>query len=96
MTCLVVYKNCLNSTVRLHENCNFILDQNFWTRNVRKSIKGSKDSDSSPVSNENFSETLWPSGWILGQATWAKMTLKLLYLRRHSQKIRNPQPKIFF
>jgi len=25
----------------------FILDHNFWTRNARKSIKGSKDSDSS-------------------------------------------------
>jgi len=25
----------------------FILDHNFWTRNVRKSIKGSKDTDSS-------------------------------------------------
>jgi len=25
--------------------------------------------DSSLVSNENFSETLWPSGWALGQAT---------------------------
>jgi len=25
----------------------FILDHNFWTRNVRKSIKGSKDADSS-------------------------------------------------
>jgi len=23
----------------------FILDHNFWTRNARKSIKGSKDSD---------------------------------------------------
>jgi len=40
-------------------------------------------------------ETLWPSGWALGQATWAKMTPKLLHLR-HSQKIRNPQPKNFF
>jgi len=40
-----------------------ILDHNFGTRNARKSIKGSKDSDSSLVSNENFSETLWPSGW---------------------------------
>jgi len=27
------------------------------------------DSDSSLVSNENFSETLRPSGWALGQAT---------------------------
>jgi len=25
----------------------FILDHNFWTRNARKSIKGSKDLDSS-------------------------------------------------
>jgi len=36
-------------------------------------IKGSKDSDSSLVSNENFIETLWPSSWALGQATWPKM-----------------------
>jgi len=74
----------------------FILDRNFWTRNARKSIKGSKDSDSSLVSNENVSETLWPSGWTLGQATWAKMTLKLLHLWRHSQKTHTPQSKIFF
>jgi len=32
------------------------------------SIKGSKDSDSSLVSNQKFfSEILWPSGWALGQ-----------------------------
>ena len=74
----------------------FILDHNFWTRNARKSIKGSKDSDSSLVSNENFSKTLWPSGWALGQATWAKMTAKLLHLWRHSLKIHTPQPKKFF
>jgi len=36
----------------------FILDHNFGTRNARKSIKGSKDSDSSLVSSKNFSETL--------------------------------------
>jgi len=45
----------------------FILDHNFRPTNARKSIKGSKDSDSSVVSNKNFSETLWPSGWALGQ-----------------------------
>jgi len=28
-----------------------------------------QDLDSSLVSNENFSETLWPSSWTLGQAT---------------------------
>jgi len=59
-------------------------------------IKGSKDSDSSLVSDGNFSETLWPSGWALGQATWAKMTPKLLHLWRQSQKIRTPNQKIFF
>jgi len=28
-----------------------------------------QETDSSLVSNENFNETLWPSGWALGQAT---------------------------
>jgi len=74
----------------------FILDHIFWTRNARKSIKGSKDSYSSLFSNENFSETLWPSSWALGQATWAQMTLKLLHLWRHSQKSCTPQPKNVF
>jgi len=55
---------------------------------ARKSIKGSKDSDSSLVSNEN--------GWALGQTTWSKMTLKLFHLRCHSQKICTLQPKNFF
>jgi len=59
-------------------------------------IKGSKDSDSSLVSNENFSEKLWPSCWALSRATWAKMAQKLLYLWCLSQKIHNPQPKNFF
>jgi len=68
----------------------FILDHNFWTRNARKLIKGSKDLDSSLVSNENISEILWPSGWAVGQATWAKMAQKLLHLWRHSQKTNNP------
>ena len=66
----------------------FILDHNFWTRNAGKSIKGVKDSDSSLVSNENFSEILCSSSWALGQVTWAKS-----HLRRHSQKMK---PKIFF
>jgi len=58
-------------------------------------IKGSKDLDSSLVSNENFSEILWLSGWALGPATWAKMAQKLFHLWRHSQKIHNPNQKNF-
>jgi len=73
----------------------FILDHNFWTRNTRKSIKGSKDSDSSLVSNENFSKILWPSSWALGQVTWAKMTQKLLHLWRHSKNLQPPTKKFF-
>jgi len=73
----------------------YILDHNFWTRNARKSIKGSKDSDSSLLANKSFSEILWSSGWALGQVTWAKMASKLLHLWHHSQKICNPQPKNF-
>jgi len=57
-------------------------------------IKGSKDG--SLVSNENFSETLWPSDWALGQATWAIMAQKLLHLWRQSQTIPTHQPKTFF
>jgi len=57
-------------------------------------IKSSKDSDSSLDSNENFSETLWHSGWAPGQATCAK--IKLLHLWRQLQKIHTPQPKNFF
>jgi len=59
-------------------------------------IKGSKDSDSSLISNKNFSEILWSSGWALGQVALAKMAQKLLYLWRHSQKIHNPTQKIYF
>jgi len=73
----------------------FILDHKFWTTNARKSINGSKDVESSLVSNENFRKTLGPSGWALDQDTWDKMTPKLLHLWRHSQKIRTPQPKNF-
>jgi len=36
----------------------FVLDHNFIIRNTRKSIKGSKDSGSSLVSNETFGEIL--------------------------------------
>jgi len=40
----------------------FILNHKFLARNARNLIKGSKDSDSNLVTNENFSKTLCPSG----------------------------------
>jgi len=68
----------------------------FEPQTLESRSKTQKTLDSSLVSNENFSETLWPSGWALGQVTWAKMVQKLLHLWCHSQKICNPHPKIFF
>jgi len=77
----------------------FILDHNFWTRNARKSIKGSKNSDLSLVSNENFSEILRSSSWALGQVRCAEITLKLLHLWRYDvthKKSATSNQKIFF
>ena len=62
----------------------FVSDHNFWTRNPRILIKGSKDLDSSLVSYENFNKILSSSSWALGHVTWAKMTQKLLHLWRLS------------
>jgi len=70
----------------------FILDRDLYPETLESQ---SKAQNSSLVSNENFSEALWPSGWAIGQETWAKMTPKLLHLWRHSQKIRNPNQKFF-
>jgi len=59
-------------------------------------IKGSKDSDSSLVSNENFSETLWLSGWALGQATMSQNDPKTTSLMTSVTKNPHPLTKIFF
>ena len=59
---------------------------NFWIRNIRKLIKGSKDSDSSLVSNENFSEILleplarqhepkWPKTYLVYDVTQKNLQL---------------------
>jgi len=72
----------------------FILDHNFWTRSARKSIKGSKDS--SPVSNKNFSEILWPSSWALGQETWAKKAQNYFTDDITHKKSATPNQKNFF
>jgi len=72
------------------------LGHNFRTRNVRKSIKGSKDSDSSLLSNENLSKILPSRGWALGQVILAKMAKNLPYLWYHSQRTWNPKLKKIF
>ena len=74
----------------------FILDYNFWSRNVKMSIKGSKESDSSLVSNENFSKILWPSGWALAQATWTKMAQNYFTYDVTHKKSATPNQKFFF
>jgi len=74
----------------------FILDHNLGTRNARKSIEGSKDSDSSLVSNENLSKILLSSGWALGQATWDKMAKNLTSLMPSLTKYLKPKTKKFF
>jgi len=48
------------------------------------------------VSNENFSEILWPSGWALGQATWAKVAQNYLTYDVSHKKSATPNQKIFF
>ena len=54
------------------------------------------DSDCSLVSNKNFSEILPPNSWRPGPGKVGQGGLKVLHLRRHLQKIRNPQPKNFY
>jgi len=71
------------------------LGHNFLTRNVRKSIKISSDSDSRLVSNENLNELLPSSSWALGQVTRAKMSENLPNLWRHSQKMK-PKTQNYF
>ena len=72
------------------------LDHNFWTRNLSRSSKVSKDSDCSLVSSRNFSKILPPNSWRPGPGKVGQGGLKVLYLRRHSQKNCTPKQKIFF
>jgi len=60
------------------------------------SSKVSKDSDCSQVSSKNFSEILPPNGWHPGPGNVGQGGLKVLDLRRHSQKTRTPQAKKIF
>jgi len=74
----------------------FILGHNVWTTNNRKLVKGSKDSDSSLVSNENLSKILPSCVWALDQVTLAKMAKNLPYFWHYSQKKTTQKQKNFF
>jgi len=65
--------------------------RNFLTRNLRKSIKGSKDSDSSLASNKNLSRILWSNGWRLGPGNLSQKPT----LWHHSQKNETQNQKFF-
>jgi len=54
-------------------------------------IKGSKDSDSSLVSNENLSEILWPSGWACcNQKSLSCMCTKLRTVAASNNRVHMP------
>jgi len=68
--------------------------RNFLTRNLRKSIKGSKDSDSSLASNKNLSRILSSNGWRLGPGNLSQNGQKPT-LWHHSQKNETQNQKFF-
>jgi len=70
------------------------LDHNFWTRNLSRSSKVSKDSDCSLESKKkNFSEILPSNGWRPGPG---EVGQKVHHLWRHSQKKHTPNQKNLF
>jgi len=54
-----------------------------------------KKTDSSLVSNENFSKILWPSGWALGQVTEPKWSKHHFTYDVTHKKSTTPNQKIF-
>ena len=71
------------------------LYHNFWTQNLSRSSKVSKDSGCSLVSQKSFSEILPSNGFGPGPGKVGQNCLKVLHLWRHSK---NPHPptKNFF
>jgi len=67
---------------------NSFFSHKFWTRDARKPIKGSTDSDFSLVSRKNFSVTLDSCNWGPGPDN---LSQKRLNPWCHSQKIWNPK-----
>jgi len=63
---------------------------NVWTRNLRKSSKGSKDLDFSLVSTNNLSTTLSPYSWGPGPDNLGQKGSELSRLWHHPHETRNP------
>jgi len=93
MDIIFIFCTCLTFLVQEFTNLYFF-GHYFWTRNFRKPIRGSKDSDFSLVSDKNLSEILSSSDWALGQETLAKTDKNLPHLWCHSQK--NETQQFFF
>ena len=53
-------------------------DHNFWTRNLSRSFKLSKDSDCSLISNKTSDKYYHLTVWVQGQVMWAKVAWKLI------------------
>jgi len=71
-------------------------DHNFWTWNLSRSSKISKDWDCSLVSSKNFSEILPSKGLGPRPGEVGQGGLKVFNLWCNSQKKRSPQPQFFF
>jgi len=72
------------------------LDHNFWTWNLSRSSKVSKDLDCSLVSSKIFSEILPPNGWHPGPGKVGQGGLNVLHIWCHWHKTHIPQAKKFF
>jgi len=75
---------------------NFCDNHNFWTRNLSRSSKVSKDSDCSLLSSKNFSEILPPNGWRLGPSKVGQGGLNVLHFMTSLTKKTATASKEFF
>jgi len=92
----IVNKVVTGTTVIRWLLCLLTLYYNFWTRIARKPIKVSKDTDSSLVSNKNFSEILLSNGWAQVRYQQAKKAKTCVTYNVTCKKSKPKTKKIFF
>ena len=87
-------QQCGTNTMKNMQNWFFIkimtFGHNFWTRNVRWPIKGSKDLDYCLVCNKNLSQKISSFSWGPGPDKLGQKGLNQPHLWCHSQKYQNP------